>query len=64
MLIKQKIGIRNAGEGKRDVWNEKFRFQVEYKDTEEDEDHMNNKLVLSVMDKHPFNSDFLVGKTT
>ncbi|KAL1808178.1 elicitor-responsive protein 1 [Daucus carota subsp. sativus] len=48
-------------EGKKRVWNEKFRFQVE---CEEEEDDMKNKVVLSTVEKHQFFPDFLVGKTT
>lgn len=54
----------NAGKGKKEVWNEKFRFEVEFKDKEENEDGRMNKLVLSIIDKHQFFPDFPVGETT
>lgn len=50
-----------AGEGKKDVWNEKFRFNVEYEGTEVD--HANTKLILSIMGKPKFSTDYLVGET-
>ncbi|KAK1377549.1 16 kDa phloem protein 2-like [Heracleum sosnowskyi] len=48
-------------EDKKQVWDEKFKFKVDY---EGEEDHTNTKLKLRVMDKHQFSSDKLVGETT
>ncbi|XP_074340715.1 elicitor-responsive protein 1-like [Apium graveolens] len=48
-------------EDKKQVWDEKFKFKVDY---EGEGDHTNTKLILSVMDKHQLSSDKLVGETT
>lgn len=48
-------------EDKKQVWDEKFKFKVDY---EGEGDQRNTKLTLRVMDKHQFSSDKLVGETT
>lgn len=48
--------------GKKEIWEEKFRFNVKYEGDQKD--HTNTKLILRIMDKHRLSSDKLVGETT
>ncbi|XP_073021187.1 16 kDa phloem protein 1-like [Primulina eburnea] len=48
------------GQGSDPVWNEKFKFRVEYP-IKGDEHH---KLILKIMDKNTFTQDDFVGQTT
>ncbi|KAK1365422.1 16 kDa phloem protein 2-like [Heracleum sosnowskyi] len=52
------------GIGKKEVWNEKFRFEAELEDKHEIKDDMKNKLVLSIIHRHQFLPDFHVGEAT
>ncbi|XP_017222174.1 elicitor-responsive protein 1 [Daucus carota subsp. sativus] len=48
-------------ENKKQVWDEKFKFKVDY---EGEEDNTNTKLILRIMDKNRISSDKLIGETT
>lgn len=55
------LTLQLTEEDKKQVWDEKFKFKVDY---EGEGDQTNTKLILRVMDKHQFSSDKLVGETT
>ncbi|KAL0456665.1 UNVERIFIED_CONTAM: phloem protein 1 [Sesamum latifolium] len=46
------------------VWNEEFKFRVEYPAAETDNRNYNYKLVLQIIDHHAFISDHDLGQTT
>ncbi|KAK3038509.1 hypothetical protein RJ639_029309 [Escallonia herrerae] len=48
-------------EGKKHVWNEKFKFNVDYPGGQ---DHPEDKLIFRVMDKHKISEDEFVGEAT
>ncbi|KAK3016398.1 hypothetical protein RJ639_007045 [Escallonia herrerae] len=47
--------------GKKHVWNEKFKFNVEYQGGEK---HPQHKLIFRVMDKHKISEDEFAGEAT
>ncbi|KAK3016399.1 hypothetical protein RJ639_007046 [Escallonia herrerae] len=61
--LKEEDGIAKGfeDEGKKHVWNEKFKFNVEYPGGEE---HPQDKLIFRVMDKHKISEDEFVGEAT
>ncbi|KAK4425179.1 phloem protein 1, partial [Sesamum alatum] len=52
------------GHGGNPVWNEEFKFRVEYPAAGTDGRNHNYKLVLQIMDHHTFTPDHNLGQTT
>ncbi|KAL0376989.1 UNVERIFIED_CONTAM: phloem protein 1 [Sesamum calycinum] len=52
------------GKGGNPVWNEEFKFRVEYPAAGTDDHNYNYKLVLQIMDHHAFIPDHDLGQTT
>ncbi|XP_073126539.1 16 kDa phloem protein 1-like [Henckelia pumila] len=50
-----------SGQGNAPLWNEKFRFKVEFPNKGKIEQH---KLVLKIMDRDKFTRDDFLGQTT
>ncbi|KAL0388140.1 UNVERIFIED_CONTAM: phloem protein 1 [Sesamum radiatum] len=53
-----------GGQGGNPVWNEEFKFRVEYPAAGTDDRNYNYKLVLQIMDHHAFIPDHDLGQTT
>ncbi|XAR50927.1 hypothetical protein NMG60_11005394 [Bertholletia excelsa] len=51
-------------EGKKHVWNENMKFDVDYKPDTEDDHNAHHKLILRVMDQHKLSEDEYIGETT
>uniref|UniRef100_A0A5B7C506 C2 domain-containing protein n=1 Tax=Davidia involucrata TaxID=16924 RepID=A0A5B7C506_DAVIN len=51
--------IHGAGQGSNPVWNEKFKFNVEYPGADDQ-----YKLILKIMDKDAFSADDYLGQAT
>ncbi|KAL0401347.1 UNVERIFIED_CONTAM: hypothetical protein Slati_4164600, partial [Sesamum latifolium] len=53
-------GVHDAGQGGSPVWNEKYKFSVEYKAGDDDQ----HKLLLKLMDRDNFTDDDYLGQAT
>ncbi|KAK6145357.1 hypothetical protein DH2020_022177 [Rehmannia glutinosa] len=55
--------VVKVGQGSRPVWNEEFKFRVEYPTTPARDDQ-NYKVFLQIMDRDSFTQDDYLGQTT